>query len=116
MPRSIELSELERRKMAEAGRQSIACTNGWRPIETAPKDGREILAWNHGVICICRLDEDGHWVRADGLIAMKITHWQPLPAPPDIIGEQIIREEEEAEIRRELDFEDEFPHGLEGDE
>ena len=34
----IELTELERAKMAEAGRQSIACTNGWRPIETAPKD------------------------------------------------------------------------------
>ena len=31
----ISLTELERAKMAEAGRQSIPCQHGWRPMEAA---------------------------------------------------------------------------------
>jgi hypothetical protein len=42
----IEMTELERHKLVEARRQSIPCTNGWRPIETAPKDGTIILIYN----------------------------------------------------------------------
>lgn len=46
----IELTELERKKMADAGRQSIPCTNGWRPIETAPKGKCVLIAfyWKKG--------------------------------------------------------------------
>jgi len=42
MPR-IELSELERQKLAKAGADSISCAHGWRPIDTAPDDGTPFI-------------------------------------------------------------------------
>ena len=60
---------------------------GWRPIETAPKDGRSVLFatpepgdWRYH---LCR-DDDYHngafWLK-------KATHWMPLPKPPASSGE-----------------------------
>ena len=69
---------------------------GWRPIETAPKDGTEILlycpewdtpylgAWGHAEDSIL----DG-WMSPDVLplkwteLVESPTHWMPLPAPPE---------------------------------
>lgn len=95
----IELTELERAKMAEAGRQSIACTNGWRPIETAPKNQWVLISfywkknqefydpqeeWN---IDIGSYDGgryiDGCYVDLEEMDAM----WQPLPKPPREINQ-----------------------------
>jgi len=72
--------------------------DGWRPIETAPKDGSKILlcsvaedlvtgAWDYfdgpceGAYMT---DEISPWFRweGDGLP----THWQPLPTPPNKDG------------------------------
>lgn len=94
MPRSIELTELERRKLADAGRQSIACTNGWRPIETAPKDGHILVygIWRNelgqedtGPSIHVVTYECGLWEVTGGCFyqsCVDATHWQPLPKPP----------------------------------
>lgn len=48
----------------------------WQPIETAPKDGQDILAYRHphGAFLIPR-----YW----GNDTYQMTHWMPLPQPPD---------------------------------
>lgn len=65
----------------------------WQPIETAPKDGRDILAWCSGYHVATWFDcwrydsrhpeaeHDGGWVIGGGYV-IKPTAWQPLPAPP----------------------------------
>jgi len=62
----------------------------WLPIETAPKDGQQILgAWGKWV-GVCRwcagVPELGvpaaGWEDVDGAL-VRPTHWMPLPAPPD---------------------------------
>lgn len=85
---------------------------GWRPIETAPKDGTpiqaripghgsdNIIAWVHGFLDDNELDCSGWafvedqeppadwtdgvcWARnEDGQPSTSPTHWQPLPPPP----------------------------------
>ena len=78
---------------------------GWQPIETAPKDGTEIIVFHHiGGVCagFCPAPGwawhcmDGHntrWVKAAGEdVARQVpsltsfneppTHWMHLPAPP----------------------------------
>lgn len=74
----------------------------WQPIETAPKDGTTFLAYDTpegglsmGVV-LCKWDsEEGydhtewppHWVamdpaNGDDLECCNLTHWMPLPEPP----------------------------------
>jgi hypothetical protein len=63
----------------------------WRPIETAPKDGSEVLAFAfahrnfYGVAQWAEADPDfprtvSGWFWP---FAIRPTHWQPLPAPPE---------------------------------
>jgi len=64
----------------------------WQPIETAPKDGTEILAYygqeGRGQILILAWDENwwgpgnGDWVLNGEKDYATPTHWMPLPAPP----------------------------------
>lgn len=63
----------------------------WQPIQTAPKDGtvwafngeQGVMAWSEG-------DGWALWVWADALLSdvdpapAQPTHWQPLPAPPEV--------------------------------
>lgn len=65
---------------------------GWQPIETAPKDGTNILAWwanPHAEPIIISWDgHNGEWSLwcfcVDGSTAAteEFSHWMPLPEPP----------------------------------
>lgn len=66
----------------------------WRPIETAPKDGTEVLLYGrppHKDDLTCYVGRWGTWDSAGGPSDCWIsggphyrpTHWMPLPAPPD---------------------------------
>ena len=82
----------------------------WQPIDTAPKDGTEILAWRHdcGILLVkwsCAAEwlteidieeqewtsdaaEAEDWFVADFYVGSRLegsevpTHWMPLPAEP----------------------------------
>lgn len=82
--------------------------SGWQPIETAPRDGRHIIAGRFGPSHELLWVKDTHWdtaegaAQADGYTAAQAddyetgwqnadafmdgtcgpTHWMPLPAPP----------------------------------
>ena len=76
---------------------AIARGDGWQPIETAPKDGTQVLITNGSATAscewfVCELTPDGCWaydalVRGDEPVhhvssISKATRWQPLPLPP----------------------------------
>ena len=60
----------------------------WRPIETAPKDGRGVLVWcperksTYAAIWDESLGEWSPFGSRDTYTSRPVTHWQPLPAPP----------------------------------
>jgi len=58
----------------------------WQPIDTAPRDGREILVYYPEVKEI----EKVYWEKKNSrfetmrsVIELNPTHWQPLPTPPE---------------------------------
>lgn len=66
--------------------------NTWEPIETAPKDGTEIILGfaheaNIGPVALPRV-RSGKWLQTHGewsiayLRGNPPTHWMPLPKPP----------------------------------
>jgi hypothetical protein len=63
---------------------------GWQPIETAPKDGTQILLWITGIEPRPRISfwsergsESGWYsVQSHHFIATIVTHWMPLPEAP----------------------------------
>lgn len=61
----------------------------WQPIETAPKNGTEVLVYDDGAIMVSSWLDDGQ--RAgwwdNGLMDPPPTHWMPLPPPPDATTE-----------------------------
>lgn len=57
--------------------------NGWRPIETAPKDGRLLLMCRESGFCaFIGHFEYGAWMEGETGILRDPTHWMPLPEPP----------------------------------
>jgi hypothetical protein len=75
--------------------------NGWQPIETAPRDGTEILAFGLwageiagpqpiAVMALISWGGDGDYPGYEWDVSggdayacwMKPSHWQPLPEPP----------------------------------
>ena len=67
----------------------------WQPIETAPKDGTEILVWNevsgpYRTAYQDRINEyEGRWPMGFcgriGVWFPSPTHWMPLPKPPNSV-------------------------------
>lgn len=96
---------LDRNDQAAINAIAAALTPQWQPIESAPKDGSMFLCWISAVRFGTRDDgslaeEDcseadfGYWMKVrDGGVfhnlqgemgdQSTITHWQPLPAPPE---------------------------------
>jgi hypothetical protein len=63
----------------------VAQLNQWRPIESAPRDRRHILAWFPECLCTFSVvwhEGDWHFAGAGLVYHGKPTHWQPLPEPP----------------------------------
>jgi hypothetical protein len=64
--------------------------SSWQPIETAPKNGRLILAVTsnatsyNGFFVVYWSEWDKAWAYSVGRVATRITHWMPLPQPPDM--------------------------------
>ena len=56
----------------------------WQPIDTAPRDGTNILTWDgHSISIACWLDIMGDWWGDDDCaLCSTPTHWMPLPQPP----------------------------------
>ena len=82
----------EWRTAAESFQEKPMCSCEWQNIETAPKDGTEVLLRSaRGRIA------DGAWGQSDGranpncwvwpYINQEPTHWQPLPPAPSTEGE-----------------------------
>ena len=67
---------------------AVNAYEGWRPIETAPRDGlTPILAWDRRSVEIIQWSvKKGRWWHSDEDWAETyyycFTHWQPLPSPP----------------------------------
>lgn len=82
---------------------------GWRSIETAPKDGSVFLVWADGfewpeavrwdaydAETAEEVGEPGYWTYADELLANATddcgsedwSHWMPLPASPALSGDE----------------------------
>lgn len=56
----------------------------WQPIETAPRDGSNVLVYEDGAITVVFWDEGAwrHPYKGGKTTWPNVTHWQPLPEPP----------------------------------
>lgn len=67
----------------------------WRPIDSALKDGKPVLAGHERAAFSAWWDEEAFgWVDGctngyDELVTYPVTHWMPLPAPPSDGGEAV---------------------------
>jgi hypothetical protein len=53
----------------------------WQPIETAPKDGTVIIVYAPGFFQTAAWTGGG-WTNASDSWLEDVTHWMPLPEPP----------------------------------
>lgn len=64
----------------------IARLNGmleWRTIETAPKDGSDVLTWDGNDRCVLFFSQHGHgWTAGNPKVKYQPTHWMHLPLSP----------------------------------
>jgi hypothetical protein len=60
----------------------VGVPDGWKLIETAPKDGRYMLLWRINRQPFSGRYEDGEWLDPMNL-CRDPSHWMPLPAAPE---------------------------------
>lgn len=70
------------RQIVRALREARAMGPEWQPIETAPKDGTQILMVIAGYEPLCGRWRRGTWTSDPDKAYFSPTHWQPLPAAP----------------------------------
>ena len=56
--------------------------NGWQPIETAPKDGTDILIFDVCEVCVGRWCAGDWWIHGGDVTASDATYWMSLPDAP----------------------------------
>lgn len=65
----------------------MADTRGWKPIETAPRDGTRILVYREGYaepVAVCWWSKAfGDWLSVPGAYAWRPDKWRPLPQLPE---------------------------------
>lgn len=88
-PWHVAHAEIEKLK---AENERLKAAQEWQPIETAPKDGTQYLAWNGlSYMVLNQPDESfsiGEWELVDGEwvghhVGHHPTHWQQLRTPPE---------------------------------
>lgn len=58
-------------------------TQGWQPIETAPKDDTNVLVFCEGLVWVASYYHGMWWFeKRDDISLSEPTHWMPLPEPP----------------------------------
>lgn len=86
--------DMELLKMIPAGSKLYTHTSppegmaGWQPIETAPRDGREILGYTEEVGALVMYwdtmsQEQDHWSDGMSISYWTPTHWMKLPEAPN---------------------------------
>lgn len=63
----------------------------WLPIESAPRDGSTILVYGKAYRTPGKPSQPyparwsrGWWMEGASVVIEYVTHWQPLPAPPEV--------------------------------
>jgi hypothetical protein len=75
--------------------QGEGSVTGWQPIETAPKDGSEFLAFGPQGICVTIWDASWRaFFSVPGRWGLRPTHWQPLPEPPSSLPSSLPEQEQ----------------------
>lgn len=71
-------------------------TQGWQPIDTAPRDGTIILARQGGYYPCYVLWHDGNWKAVSYQATQVPTHWLPPPNGPRVppVDGEVAREGE----------------------
>lgn len=85
----IHLTSNEQREECRAFAAGLEAM--WQPIETAPKDGTNIIAnvpgFGMGKMVLFWMDS--RWRESAQMLGLKVepTHWMPLPQPPRTTGD-----------------------------
>ena len=65
-----------------ARQKAEAAQPHWVSVKHPPTEGRRYWVWHVDGFCYCDTWRCGKWELADAIPDTKITHWMPLPEPP----------------------------------